>query len=112
MYRSSFEIIIVPEKGTCTVLFYVRREKYMVCYRKNIRMIITMTGYDKILVDLEDRRKIFLECAEKTKIKLKKDFNPIRRHQRKIFIKECKDHADIVGLCIDVIKLNMEREES
>ena len=71
-----------------------------------------MTGCDKILVDLEDRRKIFLECAEKTKIKLKKDFNPIRRHQRKIFIKECKDHADIVGLCIDVIKLNMEREES
>ncbi len=71
-----------------------------------------MTEYEKILVDLEDRRKTFMECAEETKIKLKKDFNPIRRHQRKIFIKECKVHADIVGLCMDVIKLNMEGKES
>lgn len=53
-----------------------------------------------------------IKCANKTKIKLKSDFNPISRHNRKIFIKECIDHADIIGLCIDVIKLNMKSEES
>ena len=71
-----------------------------------------MTGYEKILNDLTDRYETMIECAEKTKNKLKRDFNLIRRHQRKKFIKECNDHADIIGLCIDVIKLNMESGES
>lgn len=71
-----------------------------------------MTGYEKILEDLTDRYETMIECADKTKIKLKSDFNPIRRHARKKFIKECNDHADIIGMCIDVIKLNMKSEES
>lgn len=71
-----------------------------------------MTGYEKILEDLTDRYETMIKCANKTKIKLKSEFNPIMRHKRKIFIKECIDHADIIGLCIDVIKLNMKSEES
>lgn len=71
-----------------------------------------MTGYEKILEDLEHRRDVMLRCANGARIKMKRDFNPIRRFERKRFIKECKDHADMIGLCIDVVKLNMDKEES
>lgn len=71
-----------------------------------------MTGYEKILDDLTDRRNTMIKCAKETKIKLEKDLNPFRRYERKRFIKECKNHADIIGLCIDVVKMNMEKGES
>ena len=38
-----------------------------------------MTGYEKILNDLTDRYETMIECADRTKIKLKTDFNLIRR---------------------------------